>query len=293
MQKQIGEVNENSIIENQNYNSATGYRIDYNNDGQEDILLMLDEGSGHYIYEYKLKGIGKDKYEIDVTSQLGMEGFNSTHILNYEGLNYILNSGYSIVDSLVNDLTYITIDNNNKEQIKTKQLANYLMGYEIKQSWSKDGYNEIIEHMKSNLHVANMSSICTMGSAENNVQVIATDFLGDAYIVEADYNNDNKLDKIRKSIGYLSSREMYAIGSEENNQELEQLINNIAFEEGSVETIFLDKTIYGNILIIANGENDRIQCLRAFKITELGAELIGRIDLETINFIKVGDYKQN
>ncbi len=260
------------------------YYFDFNNDGILDILFITSEGSGRYAHQYVLQGTGDDKYIISHDAELN-DSYHLIAPLTYNDTNYLLNS-YTFEGSPViySSIAYIKSNGDTTNTKNSINVTNYLAGYKTTKTWTAEGYDNLKNYMLSRLGTANICSHSVMGTAETTSTEDNGKFV-DVYNATGDYNNDGKDDNIQKIYGYFGDQYGF-VRTNSDDQTINDTLDSLS-TDGLKTTVFLDETEYGNLLFVAHGVYGRLENVNVFKITGETSELVGSIDLESINFTKI------
>ncbi len=264
-----------------------GYKFDISNDNKEDIILEEIYGTNHYrrIY-YFLNGESHGQFYNSNTQA-------TAHLLDYENTNYLVQE-----DSyLINGDTSLFYINNSKDVPKKISLHfdNYNIGFNlINQSYAK-GYENIPIYIIDSAQKSLNCNENVTGSAETLV-LLPNDrnsFRDPIFSHKGDYNNDGKIETIFKSNVLLSSYGSFMLLKTEDTK-LQELLD-ITYKDNQLypQSIYLDKTEYGNILMVALGYDDEVSKIIAYKITDNNYLEVGSINLEPINFKQISSTTLN
>ncbi len=273
-------------------NVSDSYKFDFNNDNIEDIIFIDKEGADKVSFVKLLQGNGDDTYSVVVDHNL-YRGYHDVTPISYKGKNYLINS-YLQENNPLDSISafYITSDNTSNGTSNLLQVADinrYSFGYNITNTSTTKGYDNFADdYMIDRLKLANIATYKVMGTAETNVEIVPTTYFGDGYSPTSDYTNNGTDDTIIKMSGHEDITSIWFVKVDSEDKALSNTIHKLINDGGfSPLSIFLDKTEYGNILFIANGYNSNIHSLNAYKITGEETELVGTVNLESINHVKV------
>ncbi len=259
-----------------------GYKVDITNDGLDDIVLTAVLGNGGFEYIETIVNNGNGNYKLVKPNYINNYDFDGKRIFSYKDENYIVTFGYGPAN-FGKQLVNMKAENNEITQ-QIFNFENYDIGFAITNEWSKNGYEKVIKHIKTRAFLGNTSKPSVMGIAETWT---AKDGIYNLeYEVIADYNNDGVKDKVLKGLTG-TNRLGDMIFMESDDQKLGEILNEILYKSnnaGIPQCVFLDQTEYGNVLIIAYGFEGEIYNFCAYKIVGYEYELIGKVDVETIDF---------
>ncbi len=277
----------NNAPVNFNMGITNGYNVDFNNDGIEDILIITNEGSGYYAYEYRLQGVGDGSYVVSTDAEL-TEGYQFIVPIVFNDKSYIVHANDTAYNTqLSTSICYITSNGDNTNSLEVATVSNYVPSYKVLDTWASPKYEDMDDYILSRINVANIASPKAMGTAETNVEAVVTDF-SEVYNVTADYNNDGKEDSVSKDFGYFMGGTISYLEILSDDTALSDTLNQLNSDtNGTKITLFLDETDYGNIVLAANGTYNRIGTINAYKITGNKVDLIGTVNFDNVNFTRI------